>query len=142
MASARRAVMEGTVEMKITLCGSTRFKETFVKANYELGFAGHIVYSINGFGHADNLNMTEEDKRRLDLIHLKKILESDAVCVVGSHDDKTTYVGNSTRREIEWALLNSKRVYFWLADREHLVGSQSPFKSSACRWKERRNDRD
>jgi hypothetical protein len=111
--------------MKITLCGSTRFAERFREANIALTMAGHIVYSISLAGRqagqeADKpfgITINDDDKRTLDLVHLKKISESDAIIVIGwrrtladlSVTD-TSYIGESTRREIEWAVMSEKTV--------------------------------
>lgn len=48
----------------------------------------------------------------LDLVHLKKIMESDCILVVGKNDDGRPYVGDSTRREIRWAKMLGKGVWF------------------------------
>ena len=94
--------------MKITLCGSTRFKDEFNEWNKKLTLAGHIVYSVSFFGHADKEDITEKDKYHLDRVHLVKILNSDAIFVI----DKDRYIGPSTENEIEWAELNHKYVYY------------------------------
>ena len=36
----------------VTLCGSTRFKEDFIKVQKELTLQGKIVISVGLFGHA------------------------------------------------------------------------------------------
>lgn len=90
---------------KITLCGSTRFRADYELWNKRLTLAGFLVYSVSGFGHSGD-DFTEEEKRRLDQIHLAKIDDSHAIVVVGNG-----YVGASTRREIEHALSAGKAVY-------------------------------
>lgn len=94
--------------MKITLCGSTRFGDAFRDWNLILTLAGHIVYSVAGFGHEGDV-FAEEDKQRLDLIHLEKISQSDAVVVLNVGG----YYGDSTRREIEYTRMLDKDIY-WL----------------------------
>lgn len=102
--------------MKLCLIGSTRFIELFHEYNRRLTLAGHIVYSVAMFGRQpgeevtkpNNVEVTDRQKRRLDLVHLKKILESEAVVIVS---DETRYIGDSTRRELDWARLNGKRAY-------------------------------
>lgn len=92
--------------MKITLCGSTRFKDAFETANRLLTQAGHIVYSVAFYGHQnpEQISISTHEKMILDLVHLRKILESDAIMIVGRNDgDKHPYIGESTRRELEWA---------------------------------------
>ena len=97
--------------MKITLCGSTRFKDEFEYVNERLTLAGHVVYSVAFFGHKRETPLDPWEKQRLDLVHLAKILASDAILIVGSVDGKTPYIGESTRRERWWALINDKSVF-------------------------------
>lgn len=108
--------------MIITLCGSTKFKEHFERINREMTLAGHIVISVGFYLH----NMTEEeidetfpmrsadetipadDKSWLDLVHLDKISLADAIIVVNPDG----YIGESTRREIAWALMQEKQICY------------------------------
>lgn len=106
--------------MRITLCGSTRFKKEYQEANTRLSMAGHVVYTI-AWAKEDESAATPGEKmdpiikENLDLVHLAKILNSDAVVLVGEVDGKP-YIGASTRREIVWAQMNGKSVYFGLTD--------------------------
>jgi hypothetical protein len=99
--------------MKLCLIGSTRFMDLYQNFNRRLTMAGHIVYSVAMVSSAERgtngPNISDLEKIRLDLVHLKKILESDAVVIV---TDQTRYVGESTRRELDWARLNGKKVYY------------------------------
>ena len=95
--------------MRITLCGSTKFMEQFHEWNRRLTLEGHIVYSVATSVKGD-FHPTETEKQRLDLVHLMKIENSDAIFVI----DVDNYIGDSTRREIEWAKLRDKDVY-WLS---------------------------
>lgn len=94
--------------MIITLCGSTRFKYEFLKAQAELSLAGHIVLSVGLFGHADNIELSIEDKIRLDNLHKEKINMSDAIYVI----NKDGYIEESTYSEIDWAGRMKKQIYF------------------------------
>lgn len=101
--------------MRITLCGSTRFKAQFDEWNHKLAIAGHTVYSLSLFGReasdtgkGDAPVVTEEQKITLDLVHLDKIINSDAIVVI----DVDGYTGFSTKREIQWARMQNKRVYW------------------------------
>jgi hypothetical protein len=96
--------------MKITLCGSTRFHERFRELNGLLTKHGHVVYSVALAEKAGD-PLTAEDKIVLDLVHLRKISESDAIVVIGAQEDGTFYIGESTSREIMWALMNGKDVF-------------------------------
>lgn len=116
--------------MFITLCGSTRFIDRFHDANRRLTAAGHVVYSVCMVTSAERGEsgplVSGRTKEVLDLVHLMKIANSQAILVVGWNaktdddggrlHDRTNYVGDSTRREITWATMNKKDVY----DESHL----------------------
>jgi len=91
---------------KITLCGSTRFATAFDEWNAKLTLAGHLVYSIAIAVHGKQVS--EDQKRRLDWVHLEKIKESDGILVL----DVGGYIGDSTRNEIEFAKANGKTITF------------------------------
>lgn len=98
--------------MRLTLCGSTRFEALFHEWSNKLAIAGHTVYSLSFFGREakdtgkdDKKIVTEEEKITLDLVHLDKILNSDAIVVI----DQDEYVGFSTKREVQWARMKKKR---------------------------------
>lgn len=101
--------------MRITLCGSTRFKEQFAEWNHKLAVSGHTVYSLSLFGREahdqgkdDHPTITEQEKVTLDLVHLDKILNSEAIVII----DVEGYTGFSTKREIEWARMHNKSIYW------------------------------
>ena len=82
----------------ITLCGSTKFKEDFIKQQKRLTLEGNIVISVGLFGHAgDNEVWTEGTKEMLDDMHKRKIDMADEIFVI----NKNGYIGNSTKSEIE-----------------------------------------
>lgn len=105
--------------MKITLCGSTRYHREFEAANLALSLAGHVVYTVacaeqrpgKNEDEPSTVSLTARDKEVLDLVHLKKIADSDAVVLVSAGPDKEPYVGDSTRREVTWAAMLQKPVY-------------------------------
>lgn len=94
--------------MRITLCGSARFEDKFKEANKRLTLAGHVVYSIACYPSDNNGKdwYTDSQKGILDRVHLLKIDNSDAVYVVAPNG----YIGESTTREIEYALTTGKKV--------------------------------
>ena len=51
------------------------------------------------FGHADNFQWTEEQKQKLDQLHLEKIRMSNAIFVLNYGG----YIGESTAKEIKYA---------------------------------------
>ena len=92
----------------VTLCGSTRFKTSFEHANYRETLQGHIVLSVGCFPHANGLisDVTEREKKGLDVLHRRKIDLSDRILVLNVHG----YIGDSTRREIAYAKRIGKHV--------------------------------
>ena len=92
----------------ITLCGSTKFKREYESTNKILTLHGNIVISVGLFGHADGIKLSPEVKAMLDEIHLKKIDMSDEIMVINPGG----YIGDSTRREIEYAKKHGKLVRY------------------------------
>lgn len=92
----------------VCLCGSTRFKEAFERENARLTWLGFIVLSVGLYGHADGLSLTDEAKRALDELHLDKVDLADSIHVI----NEGGYLGDSTRREIEYARSKDKVVTF------------------------------
>ena len=93
----------------ITLCGSTKFKEDFIKQQKRLTLEGNIVISVGLFDHAgENEVWTEGTKEMLDDMHKRKIDMADEIFVI----NKNGYIGNSTKSEIEYALKTGKKVNY------------------------------
>ena len=93
----------------ITLCGSTRFKDEFLKAAKELTLKGWIVLSVGVFGHFGDIEADNPViKAQLDDIHKQKIAMSDAIYVI----NKLGYIGASTKSEIEWAQFLNKDIIY------------------------------
>ena len=93
----------------ITLCGSTKFKDEFLKVQKELTLAGNIVISVGLFGHSGDKEVwTEGTKEMLDEMHKRKIDMADEIFVINVGG----YIGNSTRSEIEYAEAHNKKVNY------------------------------
>ena len=100
----------------VTLCGSTRFKDTFLKVQKELTLKGYIVLTVGLFGHSgdnevwDNLDEgeTSKTKQMLDDMHKRKIDLSDEIYVINVN----RYIGESTKSEIEYAIKHNKKVNY------------------------------
>jgi len=93
----------------ITLCGSTRFRDEFISEQKRLTLEGNIVISVGLFGHSgDNEALSENIKRMLDDMHLRKIDMADEIFVINPGG----YIGESSRREIEYATRNNKTVKY------------------------------
>ena len=102
----------------ITLCGSTRFKEDFLREQKRLTLEGNIVISVGLFGHSGDNEVWEgmsedtltQTKAMLDDMHKRKIDMSDEIFVINPGG----YIGESTRSEIAYAEETGKVVrYLW-----------------------------
>lgn len=93
----------------VCLCGSTRFKSEFEAANREATLKGTVVVAPGVFGHADGISLDAQQKADLDALHLRKIDMADVVWVIAPGG----YIGESTRREIEYAGRHGKPVVYW-----------------------------
>ncbi len=93
----------------VTLCGSTKFKEDFLREQKRLTLQGYIVISVGLFGHSgDDEVWQDSTKEMLDDMHKRKIDMADEIFVV----NKNGYVGPSTLSEIEYAKQHGKKVVF------------------------------
>lgn len=100
----------------VCLCGSTRFSEAFHDANLRETLAGRIVLSIGCDMRSDAeifAGKSEDEltaiKTRLDALHFCKIELANEVLILNVDG----YVGESTRRELQYARELNKRIR-WL----------------------------
>lgn len=93
----------------ITLCGSTRFKDEFIKTQKRLSLQGNIVISVGLFGHSGDKEVWQDGvKEMLDDMHKRKIDMADSIYVINVGG----YIGSSTRSEIEYAIAHGKTVEY------------------------------
>ena len=100
----------------ITLCGSTRFKDEFMKAQRDLTLKRNIVISVGLFGHAGDAEVWEsmdegtytKTKLMLDDMHKRKIDMADEIFVINVNG----YIGESTKSEIEYAKKTGKVINY------------------------------
>lgn len=92
----------------VCLCGSTKFKEAFEKANFDETMKGNIVLSVGCFMHKDKIPITEDQKIKLDELHKRKIDLADEVFVLNVN----SYIGESTESEIDYAFTHAKKVRY------------------------------
>ena len=102
----------------ICLCGSTRFADQHAIMRWELEKEGAIVLMINylpawyadlqGWDGNDHFGEKAGLKEHLDELHLHKIDIADKVMVINVGG----YIGDSTRREIEYAKATGKPVEY------------------------------
>lgn len=100
----------------ITLCGSTRFKDEFMKVQKDLTLKGNIDISVGLFSHSGDdevwKNMDEgtltKTKEMLEDMHKRKIDMADEIFVINVDG----YIGDSTKSEIEYATKTGKKVNY------------------------------
>jgi hypothetical protein len=102
----------------VVLCGSTRFWRDYLEWNDTLSRAGKIVLSVGCYVHANvslsdgspgiRREVTPEEKRQLDQLHLRKIDMADEVLIL----NRNGYMGESTRAELEYARAAGKIIRF------------------------------
>lgn len=91
----------------ITLCGSIRFKNEFMKVQEELTLDGNIVFTPNFFNNLKG-EINAETKKMLDEMHRQKIDMSNEIYVINCGG----YIGESTKSEIEYAKANGKKISY------------------------------
>ena len=100
--------------MILTLCGSARFEPYWHEANKQLGLAGHICFSLMTFPSVETSKTwhTDDEKWTLDLAHFAKIEESDGIVLLNIDG----YLGESSLRELKWARMRNKLIFWTLYD--------------------------
>lgn len=109
----------GAKPVVVCLCGSSKHPELHMRVMMDETLAGRIVIPMGLYGHADfpsgakaATNDGDEStavKQMLDTLHHRKIDVADEVLVVRV----AGYIGNSTRREIEYAESKGKHVRYF-----------------------------
>jgi hypothetical protein len=99
----------------VCLCGSTRFSAAFHDANLRETLDGKIVLTIGCDMRSDGdlfADLTKGERQRvkelLDELHLRKIDLAAEVLILNVGG----YIGESTRRELDYAIAQGKRVRF------------------------------
>jgi hypothetical protein len=95
------------------LCGSTKFKAEFERANAEMTAQGFIILAPGFYAHADGVELDGETKARLDRLHLRKIDLADDVYVINVGG----YIGESTKKEIAYAVSKGVPVHYLEEDK-------------------------
>lgn len=93
----------------ITICGSLKTKVEIMKVALKLSIDGNIVLTPIFPYNDEDINLTEEEIKKLGKIHKEKIKMSDCIVVVNVNN----YIGKSTESEIEYAKsLNKEIIYY------------------------------
>lgn len=120
----------------VTLCGSTRFYEAFMRAQYEETMRGHIVLTVGFFmhrpetAHGESVGCTPKQKIALDELHLDKIDLSHESLILNVGG----YIGESTARELAYTIATNKGLRFlepgpgkrYMTDHAHVLGALYP----------------
>jgi len=92
----------------ICLCGSTKFKDRFLKLNALFTLKGWVVVTVGMFGHADSVKLSRENKAVVDVLHFAKIDMAEVVYIINTNG----YIGESTEREIAYARMRGKQIVY------------------------------
>ncbi len=92
----------------VCLCGSTKFKEAFEKAVFDESCKGNIVLSVACFTHAENIQLTPEQKETFDKLHFSKVELANEILVLNVNG----YIGSSTKNEINHATELGKTIRY------------------------------
>ena len=92
----------------ITLCGSIKFKDEFMRVQEKLTLDGNIVLTPNFFNNIKKEEIDLETKKMLDEMHKQKIDMSDEIYVINVGG----YIGKSTKNEIEYAKGKEKNISY------------------------------
>lgn len=121
-----RRFIPNNMPLIICLCGSTRFAAAFHEWNLRLTLEGHIILSIGADMKTDaevfenmQAEQVETIKRQLDVLHLRKIELADRIMVLNDMVEGRPYIGDSTKREIEYARSLGKPI-MWLNQDERI----------------------
>jgi hypothetical protein len=99
IAALKAAIKERFTAPVVCICGSTKFKQSWISENARLTGEGNIVLAVGLWGHHERQYPDAEMKQALDALHKRKIDLCDWVWVL----DVGSYIGESTRGEIEYA---------------------------------------
>jgi hypothetical protein len=103
----RQPLGSGIRPKVVCLCGSTRFGDAYRAANLRETLEGNIVLTVGcDFKSDDALQLSPDAKACLDQLHLRKIEMADEVLILNVGG----YLGESTRRELAYAIKLGKRV--------------------------------
>ena len=92
----------------ITLCGSIKFKNEFMKVQEKFTLEWNIVLIPNFFNSIKKEEIDAKTKKMLDDMHKQKIDMSDEIYIINFGG----YIGESTRSEIEYAKAKGKKISY------------------------------
>lgn len=100
---------DGVTRFKtIVICGSSRFKYEFQQITKDMTLKGVIAIPLNIYTKSDKITLNKEKKDLLMKMQLQKIADSDGIFVI----NKGGYIGENTKREIEYAESLGKNIEY------------------------------
>ena len=92
----------------VTICGSMKYQKEMMIAAEEMALAGNCVLTPV-YPVIEEIVIKDDYKKSFDEAHFKRIEMSDAILVVNIDN----YIGNSTKKEIEYAKSLEKEVIYY-----------------------------
>lgn len=94
----------------ITVCGSLKFYKEMMEITEKMELEGNcMLVPIYNPSRPNKDDFTEEEALMLDKMHKERIKLADAILVVNVDG----YIGNSTKKEIEYARVLGKEVIYY-----------------------------
>lgn len=93
---------------QIVICGSSRFKDDFVKISREMTLNGVIAIPLNIYTKAEGIKLDSNKENMLKAMQMQKIAESDGIFII----NKNGYIGENTKEEIEYAMSLGKSIEY------------------------------
>ena len=92
----------------ITICGSLNFQKEMLYVAQQLALEGNCILTPT-FPVSNNLNITNDQLKKLKEEHFKRIDLSDTILVMNVNN----YIGESTSLEIEYATRLGKEIIYY-----------------------------
>lgn len=64
------------------------------------------------FSHSDNMPISDEERKILETVDRKRIDISDEIFVVNDFYEGSPYYGESTKKELDYAVSLGKKIHF------------------------------
>lgn len=93
----------------ITVCGSMKYKKEMMEITEKMALEGNCMIPPIYLTRSSKEDYAQENFETLANIHYEKIKLSDAILVVNVDN----YIGESTKKEIEYAKSLNKEVLYY-----------------------------
>lgn len=93
----------------ITVCGSYKFKKEMLEITEKMALEENCMLTPIELTKPSKDYYSKNEALMIDKMHKEKIKLADAILVV----DLNVYIGNSTKREIEYAKSLNKEILYY-----------------------------